>query len=134
MSNFNLQLGNAQARGANINSGQVNPQPTAYFDQALTWEQAHERELKTHRLAELRLLHRLRASFAERIFVLTCAWLFVVFAVVVCQGFRVTILGHKFELSTEVLISIVASTILPSLLAIILRYLFKDTEVSQATL
>jgi predicted anti-sigma-YlaC factor YlaD len=67
-----------------------------------------------------------RKKYANRNFWLIVSWLIVINGVLLLQGFKVTVLGHSFDLPTSVLLAVVGSTTASVLgiFLIVTNYLF----------
>jgi len=67
-----------------------------------------------------------RKKYAHRNFWLIVCWLIVINGVLLLQGFKVTVLGHSFDLPTSVLLAVVGSTTASVLgiFLIVTNYLF----------
>ncbi len=93
-----------------------------------------DQEKETKRLQNLALKQDidLRKDFAWDIFYLIVAWLFLVFVVLLLQGFTATICAHKFGLSDSVVLALISGTTVNVLgiFLIVVRYLFPTRAVS----
>lgn len=71
-----------------------------------------------------------RRKYAHRNFCLIASWLIVINAMLFCQGFRITVCGHAFDLPNSVLITVIGSTTATVLgiFVIVTRYLFPTAK------
>ncbi len=81
--------------------------------------------LHAETVADRRSARTQRETYARRIFRLVCAWIVLIFALLLCQGFGETI--HYKPLSDTVLITLISSTTVNVIgtLIIVLKYIFK---------
>lgn len=81
--------------------------------------------LHAETVADRRSARTQRETYAKRIFGLVCAWIILIFALLLCQGFGDTI--HYKPLSDKVLITLISSTTINVIgtLIIVLKYIFK---------
>ena len=82
-------------------------------------------DLHAETVADRKSARTQRETYARRIFRLVCAWITLIFALLLCQGFGETI--HYKPLSDKVLITLISSTTVNVIgtLIIVLKYIFK---------
>lgn len=88
----------------------------------------YERQLQEQTLADRRSARTQRETYAKGIFRLVCVWIFLIFILLLLQGFSAFV-GYK-PLSDPVLITLVSSTTVNVIgtLIIVLKYIFKVAQ------
>lgn len=120
------RLTNSANRIEQINSKPVEQGPSKLFDNI--YREEYWRQKNEITLAGLRLDHDLRQILAVGLFLLMCAWTLGVLCIVVLNGWHVTIKNHRFELDREVIIALIASTVLSNLLNVVVQSIFKSRD------
>lgn len=90
----------------------------------------YEKQLQQQTLEDRKSARTQRETYAKGIFQLVCVWIFLIFVLLLLQGFS-NLVGYK-PLSDPVLIALISSTTVNVIgtLIIVLKYIFKVSPPS----